>query len=1280
MAFPVFQQAGTIGTGTDFSCDVPYPSTVNADDIIIASIMDADNDTFDTPAGWTKFDEDSSNNNMSFALYWLRADGTETGTVTFTSLLNSGSLVAGIMYRYSGCVKVGIPLQFATSNPVSQSSTLFVSFGSNDPDALQRLAVGIGIVEDNTINGFTPGGDTFTEDSRLSTSVGSDAHFAVCSLEVGATAPATPNWSMSSSEYKAGISLYLIPEGDVPVTLNTPADLEDIGDDTTPTVEFTPNAVSDLDNEVEVQFDTVNTFDSQGDSKIVIDSYDGGSLSQYNYFLNSIHGKGQSFSATVTGFLVSTVFVLDKDNLATGFVKAKLYSHSGTFGTSSIGVDLLATSDFIDVSTIGSAPSDVEFFFTDHNQYELVNGEKYVMMIYYEDSTASNNLNIGIDNTSPTHSGNSVEAGLDRIPDDFDASVDIDFTVYVDTSFPLIDALSETDAGFLNTVNPAIINTYHFDGSDAGAIDPDNVWTDETNTDDGSISTYGYTSTVGSSTTNEIIIEGTNAPASGATIDIVRVRCFGKSPSGSPEWSDYENLSIPSGGWTWAKVQALETVFFKSAGFDIDVIIYTDGLSENIGSLGFGVLGAGETRVYKVEIDVITGDFHPFNDNEKLSFTVQAGDELPYGTVYWRVRAINPTGINVFDDWSAIRSFDIVEGGGSTVLVVQDSLHDHDADNIDLTQANTLVVQDSLHGHLADNIDLTQKNTLVVNDTLHAHSVDGDLVVVQMITLIVADTLHGHTADNIDLTQSNTLAINDSLHDHLSDNIDLTQKNTLVVQDSVHAHTVDNIDIMQTFTLVVQESNHAHTVDNLDLVQKHILAVFDTLHSHTVDNIILTQSHILAIQDSLHAHLADNIALTQKNTLVVVDSLHSHTADNIDLSQGYTLIVNDSLHSHTADNITLTQKNTLAVNDTLHAHSADNIILEISSFNLVVQDSLHGHLVDNIDLLQSNTLVVADTLHSHSVDNIDLVEQELLTVQDSLHDHTADNVVLTQKNVLAVDGSNHAHSVDNIDLIQKNTLVSDDSLHAHSADNITLSISITLVVEDTLHDHSADGVVLTQKNVLNVADSLHGHTADNIVLVQNYTLVVQDSVHSHSADNIILTQSNILDVQDSLHGHTVDNIELVQKHTLSVDDSLHGHLADNITLAQSNLLAIQDSLHNHLADNITLALSFLLEVQDSDHIHLADNIDLVQSHTLFVNDTLHSHTADNVTIVLGSENEIIRFDSLITKEIRFEGEITLISEFTGVITLINEFDSSIELVNEFDSTIEKTVSINSKLF
>ena len=74
MAFPVFQQAGTIGTGTDFSCDVPYPSTVNADDIIIASIMDADNDTFDTPAGWTKFDEDSSSNNMSFALYWLRAD------------------------------------------------------------------------------------------------------------------------------------------------------------------------------------------------------------------------------------------------------------------------------------------------------------------------------------------------------------------------------------------------------------------------------------------------------------------------------------------------------------------------------------------------------------------------------------------------------------------------------------------------------------------------------------------------------------------------------------------------------------------------------------------------------------------------------------------------------------------------------------------------------------------------------------------------------------------------------------------------------------------------------------------------------------------------------------------------------------------------------------------------------------------------------------------------------------------------------------------------------
>lgn len=52
------------------------------------------------------------------------------------------------------------------------------------------------------------------------------------------------------------------------------------------------------------------------------------------------------------------------------------------------------------------------------------------------------------------------------------------------------------------------------------------------------------------------------------------------------------------------------------------------------------------------------GDTDPFNSGEQVSFTVQAGDELSDGTWYWRVRAKDPTGRNIWSDWSETRSFD----------------------------------------------------------------------------------------------------------------------------------------------------------------------------------------------------------------------------------------------------------------------------------------------------------------------------------------------------------------------------------------------------------------------------------------------------------------------------------------------------------------------------------------------------------------------------------------------------------------------------------------------
>lgn len=131
---------------------------------------------------------------------------------------------------------------------------------------------------------------------------------------------------------------------------------------------------------------------------------------------------------------------------------------------------------------------------------------------------------------------------------------------------------------------------YYFDGSDAAAADASGNWTDETNTDDGNFSTFGYESSTTANTESSgfLKIEGTNAPASGGTIDKVIARITIQPLSDSNDmnakiYTDGEGetlatftdsdmplgpssavhgvqkvLSTPSGGWTWGKVQGLE--------------------------------------------------------------------------------------------------------------------------------------------------------------------------------------------------------------------------------------------------------------------------------------------------------------------------------------------------------------------------------------------------------------------------------------------------------------------------------------------------------------------------------------------------------------------------------------------------------------------------------------------------------------------------------------------------------------------------------------------------
>lgn len=153
------------------------------------------------------------------------------------------------------------------------------------------------------------------------------------------------------------------------------------------------------------------------------------------------------------------------------------------------------------------------------------------------------------------------------------------------------------------------VNTYYFDASDGGPTDPNSVWTDDAKAFNGNTTDYATTQTVGTSSVNYLMAEGTNATPLTEVIQNVRARVYGESTgatavnafiytdslaeflgeaftSGSAGYGSYVTLAVPSGGWTWAKVQALETRIIK---------------------VGQGPPTVG--NIYKVEIEVTSGPY-----------------------------------------------------------------------------------------------------------------------------------------------------------------------------------------------------------------------------------------------------------------------------------------------------------------------------------------------------------------------------------------------------------------------------------------------------------------------------------------------------------------------------------------------------------------------------------------------------------------------------------------------------------------------------------------------
>ena len=109
---PELAQVGTAtGPGSAANLSLTLPTPVAADDVMIAHIyIEASAMSITPPSGWAEITPAAESTGSVHAqrLFWVRAAGGETGSVSFT---HASAFRGGYISRYTGCVTTGSPLE-----------------------------------------------------------------------------------------------------------------------------------------------------------------------------------------------------------------------------------------------------------------------------------------------------------------------------------------------------------------------------------------------------------------------------------------------------------------------------------------------------------------------------------------------------------------------------------------------------------------------------------------------------------------------------------------------------------------------------------------------------------------------------------------------------------------------------------------------------------------------------------------------------------------------------------------------------------------------------------------------------------------------------------------------------------------------------------------------------------------------------------------------------------------------------------------------------------------
>lgn len=662
-----YKSAGTGATteGTNVNLQPLCPSNVVANDILILHCWyEGTTVSPETPSGWTllsgPYTVESAYRHWVFGKI---AVGNESSTAISLGGQTTTSMRTARIISFSGWEFGTIEQNVSGFSHISNAS---------DPQmptvtTLQagHLAVTlVGQADDNTqTTGATgsTGGNWVARSNYLQSATTPDSALTIYDCTPTANPGTVTGGAISTANDPCGTIgfsigyLNLVPNAP---TLTAPADVA-TNQSITPTLSFNATDTESNALEYEVQIDTVNTFDS---GTVIVDSYPLNGTPD-NISLGYLNTRfSQSFTGNGSLITHASFYFNGKFGNPIGSVRAKIYSHTGIFGTSSSPTgSALVTSYDIPISSISNSAQWISFEFI--NKFQSVNGTYYCVVIEYLYLDTSNYIQIKADLTTKTHSGNAYTTTA--IAETWVAMADLDLYFSVTEENQIIYANSTTDSGFT-----------------AGHPFASGVSTDYT------VGRFNssYASFYDGSATNGGVLNSTSNTKAGQSFigngKDLRSATFLLHREGSPTGNILCRLYAHTG--TYGDYLTSRPTGIALATVTIDVATiptsgngdYTftfdtsyplvDGTPYYIMLEYSGGDASNLIRIYSTSANPTSGnkltyylDWTGSNPEDYyLKILTDEPIELTHETTYyWRARAIDPLGSNTYGSWSATRSF-----------------------------------------------------------------------------------------------------------------------------------------------------------------------------------------------------------------------------------------------------------------------------------------------------------------------------------------------------------------------------------------------------------------------------------------------------------------------------------------------------------------------------------------------------------------------------------------------------------------------------------------------